>query len=439
MDWKFSRDGLSGWDRVFMVSEAEHQPAQRRESSSYRVAAPFGLPLWLAFCIVCVYTVTPESVFWVEWGVPKIGQAQHILYYGLALIVFGLASWLAAAVLASREAVIVRTTLMRRRVLQRYASLGLCAALLGYVVWASLGVYRAGSIAKLLSARMTNPYFVKSVLLDTIPGVTTVTQVAVLAIPVWWVLRRRKAHEIGAVVLLFILGLVRSQLFLERLAIIELVVPLGFLVICQRRLSLRRLPVLILAFVVAMGLFFTGSELTRALSGSWDSGGPSVLRSGLIRFAGYYLTSVNNGVLAIQAGAATPLWHTFRSVWRFPGLEGLYSRLLDVDIQPKTSVLESAGLNPEFNTSTAIGAWVSDYGQVGGIVWAAIMGAISGTLWGLGKRDVLMRALYAVWLVGELELMRIDYFSGTRLFPAYMFWLGAVVLRTVRSTGGGSA
>ena len=407
--------------------------ARGRILTVYRVSAPFRLPTWLALCTVIAYWITPESTFLSQWRVPKLASGSDLLYYVSALAIFCVSSVVGAAFGKPPKSQAVRAGGRHQRILQQYTSLGLIGAVLGYLVWGCVGISRAGGIAQLVEARRSNPYYVKSVLLDTIPGVTTLTQVAVLAIPVWYVLKcgRRLRREFVTVGLLILFAFIRSQLFLERLAIIELVLPLGFLAVCQRRLSVKRMALYVVALLVVTLVFFTGSELTRSLSNLRSYEGRSIIEAGTMRFAGYYLTSINNGVLSIREGATLPLWNTFRMIWRFPGMEGLYSHITGLSVEPSSVVLSRAGLNPEFNTSTAIGAWAADFGFFGGLVWALIIGMVSGALWALGVRDHLLRAFYAVWLVGELELMRIEYFSGTRLFPAYVFWVGAVLLRSV--------
>ena len=86
------------------------------------------------------------------------------------------------------------------------------------------------------------------------------------------------------------------------------------------------------------------------------------------------------------------------------------------------------GLNPEFNTGTAIGSWVSDFGIVGAPVVVLFFGMISGILHRLSPWNGFVASLYAVWTVGLLEFMRIPYFTGTRMFPAFLFFAGALVI-----------
>ena len=59
-----------------------------------------------------------------------------------------------------------------------------------------------------------------------------------------------------------------------------------------------------------------------------------------------------------------------------------------------------------------------------------MLGVVSGALYRRSETSAFHRALYAVWLVGLFEFMRILYFTNTRVFPAYLVFAAAyLVLR----------
>ena len=54
---------------------------------------------------------------------------------------------------------------------------------LAYVVWFALGFSRAGGVSEFFEIWRRDPLFIKTELLTTVPGVTTLAQLAVAAIP----------------------------------------------------------------------------------------------------------------------------------------------------------------------------------------------------------------------------------------------------------------
>jgi hypothetical protein len=129
----------------------------------------------------------------------------------------------------------------------------------------------AKALDAFVHAGRRTPETVRADVLRTIPGVTTLTQLSVAAAPLviaFGPLRRR--DMVALVSSIFVLALIRSFIFSERLALLELVVPVAYLAIGRRIVLVPR--------TVLVANNVSATKVTA-------------------RFFGYYLTSENNALV----------------------------------------------------------------------------------------------------------------------------------------------
>ena len=240
------------------------------------------------------------------------------------------------------------------------------------------------------------------------------------------------------VVIVLAFAAARAVLFNERLAVIELLVPLAYLLASPRKVTVPRVVVYAVVFLLAAITLFSVTELRRTYVYTNDF---SIGRS-TTRFFGYYLTSVNNGIAVIddyrrrrrstRAASCSGSSRGARDlhVEHFPVVGTISLRYVDafgVDPGFWPRAFADQDLDYEFNVFTAPGFLAADFG------WAALLavlliGLASGYLYRRGATSTFHHALYAVWLVGLFEFMRILYFTNTRMFPAYLVFLGVPYL-----------
>ncbi len=413
------------------------------------VFSPLALVAFLYLPLLLVYTVASPHVFVTEFGSRKTLTWSGFSFFALALALFAAGAWAGQAGPRRRfgrpGGAPARPPLSpaKRRSLAVLLESALVCSLAAYAVWFGLGAARAGGPLELLDLWRRNPHLVKSDILATVPGVTTLTQLAVAAVPLAlaYGLARRGSVLRALVAVAFVLAALRSVLYSERLGLLELLVPALFLVAAPRRIAVPRVVVYAAALVALAAGFFAATELRRTYVYTHDF---SVGRS-TVRFLGYYLTSINNGMAVVDHyPARTPLYSTGDFLWRFPGLRDLRVEHVPVVGTVSFRYADAFGVDPEelwpaafaqqdldyeFNVFTAPGFLAADFG------WAAllamlVLGLVSGRLYARSTESTFHRALYAVWLAGLLELMRILYFTSTRVFPAYLVLLGAwLVLR----------
>lgn len=411
------------------------------------IFSPLSLAVFLFVPLLLLYAVTSDEVFGAEFGSRKTLTWTGVAFFALALLCFVAGARVGDRASQPKLAGVAggraepELTRSQRRSLAVLLEAALLVSVGAYAAWFALGIVRAGGLTQLYDVWRDNPHLVKAELLTTIPGVTTLTQLAVAAIPLaiaFGLFRRGSAIRI-LVVVVFAFAVVRAVLFNERLAVIELLVPLVFLLVAPRKVSVPRVGVYALAFLVAAITFFSVTELRRTYVYTNDfSVGTSVTR-----FFGYYLTSVNNGIVVVDNyPARTPFYSSGELFWLFPGLRDLHVEHLPaigtvslryVDafgVDPESfwpQAFAAQGLDYEFNVFTAPGYLAADFG------WAALLavfllGLASGYLYRRGETSSFHHALYAVWLVGLFEFMRILYFTDTRMFPAYLVFAAAYLV-----------
>lgn len=269
---------------------------------------------------------------------------------------------------------------------------------------------------------------------NSIAGITTATQFGVF-VAVWCALvlfsgldlprrwRRRIWLMLWSVALL---SVYRGVLWHERLAFIEIVVPVAVIWSAYRvrsRLVLTLAP--LVAVVLAIALFGV-FEYFRSWS-YYREGQGNILLFSTQRLLSYYYSSINNFGMALQH--IEPLWQplwTLDFVYKFP-VPG--NPLVTMRGEAYTLLFQTAlelHTHPEFNLYSGPGLAYLDFGIAGGCAVMAGFGFLSGRLYNAFRRRALHGLLaYPVWMVGMIDLGRILYWPSSRAFPV---WLCVVVV-----------
>jgi hypothetical protein len=411
--------------------------------------SPLTLVAALYIPILCIFLVASPQLFQREFQSAKHLTATAVAFYAASLVLFALGAAagrgreLRRPLRAAFEHAGDDPDYATRRIAPFLRGL-FVLAITAYLGWFAIGAARAGSPIELVKIWLSNPFYVKTVLLRTIPGLTTLTQVAVAAVPLalaFGLLGRRSALRPLAFTLVA-LAAARTLIFSERLAVLELVVPVAYLLLESRKVETPKAVLWGIGLAFAVLAIFSATELRRTYVYTHDFSTTHVAA----RFFGYYVTSINNGSVVIDRyPGATPVANTGQMLWQFPGIASVraenaplvgtfglgYSDLFHRD--PPTfwgHVFAAEDLSQEYNVFSTPGYLAADFG------WLALpvlflLGLYSGTLFTRAKSSAFHRALYAVWLIGLLEFMRIMYFFDTRLLPAYLVF-GAVYVSIAR-------
>lgn len=288
--------------------------------------------------------------------------------------------------------------------------------------------------------------------MGTIPGVTTLTQLGVAAVVTSAILLAHEFSRRELWKLLTVIGLAlpRAYIFSERLAILELVVPV-FVILAAHfstRGGLREkfVKVLPLVSVPAVVIIFGFFEYFRSWTFYRTHGTASYTEFILSRLAGYYATAINNGhlILTHMDWPNRLPYDTVEAFWTAPGIESsdLYQSVAG-HASPYTrgytdslyfDVLTHFG-NPEFNNQSGYVAPFIDYGTLIGLVFFLMVGVVAGILYrSFCVGGVLGLFLYPVVFVGLLELPRLMYWSLGRSTYS-LFGLLVVVALLSRTAG----
>ncbi|WP_234835059.1 O-antigen polymerase [Mycolicibacterium stellerae] len=327
------------------------------------------------------------------------------------------------------------------RLLRRSSTVLTTLTLIGYAAF-GFAIVRAGLNPFDLTSTYGEGLGIRDIV-GTIPGVTTLTQFGIAAVVVSAILLTKAFSRIELYKLLavVVLASLRAFYFDERLAILELVVPITVVVAASlsvkqgwRRRVLRFMPPVGLVAVIAIfGLF----EYSRSWTYFRTHTSESYLDFVLSRFAGYYATALNNGHLVLQHldwPNRLP-YDTIEAFWAAPGIEqaDLYVRL-GGHAEPYNrgtpsslydSMLYQFG-SPEFNNQSGYVGPFIDYGVVGGLIYFLVVGLIAGYLYRRFCRgDAFGLMFYPVVFVGLLEMPRYLYWAQGRTTYA---WFGLLIV-----------
>ncbi|MGZ9274454.1 MAG: O-antigen polymerase [Nitrospira sp.] len=269
-----------------------------------------------------------------------------------------------------------------------------------------------------------------------IPGITSFAQLGIVYI-VLFMLRVLYLPRIplsrlerSGFVILIALATVRSIVYSERLAIIELILP-ALVLACRR----PKLPPLLMALmpVLAIGilfLFFSSTEYFRSWQEYYRYIESEFLHFASYRLFGYYVIALDNGAgfLDHLGGSIGPVL-TFQWLWSFPVDFGQYSLLqaLGFDREAYGTFLHYYA-DEELNNGSGLFSPFLDYGVSGGAIFWFILGAVSGQLFRSDLNGgVLGLLLYPTWYTSIIEILRVFNFTSTRYFPALVVSLCLIV------------
>jgi hypothetical protein len=285
-----------------------------------------------------------------------------------------------------------------------------------------------------------NTSYLKKELLQEISGITTCTQFGILYATVEALLWVRGGSDrwraLSRFALVLTLSLLRALVVSERLALVEIVIPVAIVFLTSGKISkpayrnLVRFAPVFAGFGV-FGLFALGEYFR-----SWNFYEPiyngPYLRFAAERFLGYYTTAVNNGAVVFYYEPIQPFRYTLDSLFNFPVLGGaadqFYVNTFGEDYIDYTYLLDTYA-NPELNNTALIGLLLNEYSLFLAPVAAFLLGLLSVVLYNSFLKGRLVGLLlYPSFFVGALEISRIYYWAAERYFPTLAFLVGSLVL-----------
>lgn len=325
-----------------------------------------------------------------------------------------------------------------RTVLRRMYPVLIFLSLFGYIVWIGNGLRNGLTFEDVNQVLTTQDNFKLPVKqkLETLPGITTLTQVAITAAIVGVIidLDKRIAWVRWAYRLVILLAVVRAFLLAERLAAAEILVPiivlrsaaLAFRLKGRQRVALSWAP--LFGAIVLMGGFAL-SEYTRSWTWYSDNQDQGFVEFTSERLLGYYATSHNNGVLILDHPTGTDLpVYTTAFVWEVPP-GSVFGATAAKNANDQRGLLLEELANPEFNSPSGTASPFSDWGVIGGLVFFIVHGFLIGVLHLSFMRGRAFGVLlYPIVYIGLLELPRYLYWYQGRATPAILTAIGVAMV-----------
>lgn len=235
-----------------------------------------------------------------------------------------------------------------------------------------------------------------------ISGITTFTEICVPVVALGTYLLHILPNSIFrkklycSIFVIFILSIFRALAFSERLAVIEIIVPIivvRFMMSENKSYKHKWLyqlfPILAIVFLcVIFGVF----EYSRSWQWYYVNYYDSYIEFIIQRLLGYYTSAINTECLYIEYAPTTYVpYRSFQWLWVFPGMDEVYYFITSCNIQQEfDNILNSYG-NPEYNNPGGLLTFYNDFGILfcffqiclGYIAGRIYKLALTGNIWGI--------------------------------------------------------
>ncbi|MFT3874819.1 MAG: hypothetical protein QM708_00070 [Propioniciclava sp.] len=366
----------------------------------------------------------PRQVFDL-WHVHKyLGREEAGLLF-IGLLSFFIALMVASASTSRGGSTVIRFSARQIDYLNRAYTFLYLLTVVGYMIWMASAAMQGVQLTDLMAVVDRDPGAIGGLKDNARPigGLTTLTQFGPLVVAIGAVLRRLKRGG-NALALVFLLAAVRTMFYAERLALIEVLVPLIIVAAVtvpndsRWRAPLRAAP---LFAVPLISVVFAVSEYTRSWIYYESTTDASFVEWVSTRLAAYYVTAFNNSAMFMQAhegSFATP-YFSVPFIWNAPGVDASSQGGINGHAAEDwwALILSTQG-NREFTNVGSFLVTYSEWGLTGMILFWALAGLIIGRLFArLTKGSVPALLAYAVCFVGILELPRFIYWTQGRATP----------------------
>lgn len=299
------------------------------------------------------------------------------------------------------------------KTLDKFGSLFFLISCIGYLVW----------ILSDLRGWFT---YQTSGHLRTIPGVTTLTQLMTMAIVCLFTARLigfKRTNQKWKIFFGIFITLIRSQVNHERLALLEILLPLFVVWLVHNRHKIKVNSLFIYsAFAICFYLFFSVNEYFRSWQYYRIKTDINFFSFTFHRLLDYYSTSLNNGSIYINYHAEisrVPIIG-LDFVWNFP----LFGPILLEHFNGNSSslswsrILRIVSGTDEFNNLHVYPSLYADFGPFGMVSVLFIVALCYSTAYyKMINGDYRYLVGYSILTVGVIELPREFWFGSGRAFP----------------------
>lgn len=408
----------------------------------------YTLPFWIypgnAFILVVmipsiVAYILPESIYMSSWETPKYFDTQSLLYSLLFSIVFYISSTFVSQFIMMAVTSKSRSKpeyFLPNKLLKSSFYATFYITISAYLLWWTLAISRGLNInlvLGVLTGVQGSIYKVKREYFETLPGITTLTEVGILFGIISGILAATHSWKIIKKEIIIVTLFVVARVFLnsERVSLISFYVPA--LISALRMLYLRKkvsrfynytIQYLPLISIPLLLLFFTITEYFRSWI-TYNEKVDSLFLFSFVRLLGYYITALNNSILYIKIIDTLPFpYWTIQAFWKLPVIDSIltYKSISGIDTSVLFGGAQGLGLlgsnaNPEFNNAAGIYLPILDFGLLGATLFWLLAGIIAGILFNLYRSaKVLGIIMYPIIYIGIIEVSRLFFLHGSRGF-----------------------
>ncbi|MDQ6707442.1 MAG: oligosaccharide repeat unit polymerase [Acidobacteriota bacterium] len=322
---------------------------------------------------------------------------------------------------------------------------GFFLCLTGYLIWIGSAIklgLNVPILVKAITGQNNALETIKNHYLITLPGATSLVNFDVAVIVLGFLIGTAQGWRLvrKRCLAVFALAVLRAYLNMERLAVVELVVPFAVLFLRLVYLELPRTKATVQRLIrfapviapSALFCFFTISEYTRSWTSFYSTKSMNLVEFSAVRLLGYYVTALNNGAYLLErlnVPLGAPVF-TFDFLYKFPFLNDLVQSVFPSTLDSGAYIsLLASGANPEFNNADGILLPIIDYGLAGGLLYWLLAGLVCGAVYQLfSRKHPVGLCLYPVLFVGILEIPRILFWSAGRIFPTWCLLIASCVI-----------
>jgi oligosaccharide repeat unit polymerase len=307
-----------------------------------------------------------------------------------------------------------------------------------YAIWFAVGVkngFRPGMILDFLRMNESRleTFAFKERIFPTVSGVTTLTQCGMIAVILGVMPALRKERFVLLAVLAVLsAAFVRAFLLSERLALIELVVPMLLMlfrsdVLGQLRHPLSKLAVKLVPIVgpILLLVMFGAFEYFRSYQYYQDRFN-NIAEFTVWRVSAYYTTGHNNAALILEKHGHPPLpVSTLSAMWTFPLVRYSpfsYEKLTGINVGERFNNTLRLYSSLEYNNEGGLFAPLLDYGTIGfGIFWLMAGFCCQWAYRRFMAGNTIGLCLYPLLFLALIETPRFMYVSLSRTTPPLVF------------------
>lgn len=372
----------------------------------------------------------PASAYEV-WSVPKyldVGRSSWLMILMLIMVI-GMAM-VTGRVVRSGAKTFTFTARQIKFLHKTYTTL-LVLTILGYVIWMASAVIQGVGFGDLTGVLSLQAGAIGDLKASSRPigGLTTLTQFGPVVVVLGPILAYFGLTSWSRYMIVVALAAFRSVFYAERLALIEVLLPLlvvSSLIILGRAGGKYRNVVKIAPLLAGPGIWglFAALEYTRTWVYYQHIVNQSFVEWVSLRLVGYYVTAFNNSAMF---NASVPLgsdpYFTVRFFWNSPGIEGVVAPRTMSGLSPEDwwwELLNSAA-SPAFTNTGSFLVVSGELGPLFSIFYWLSFGLLVGLIY-VGMRRGQLPALvtYCVFFTALLELPRFMYWTEGRSVPIFL-------------------